>query len=80
MENLTIGAVFNKLGKWFAVIDDILLTEDTTALVAAHEDDGFKKWFIFEYLDGKWIPTGSSTDPEAAKDQYLITVNYKLSK
>lgn len=78
LPNLEIGTVFNKMGKWYSVIDEVIKNDGRTALVKAHEDDGFVQYVIFENNDG-WKTSYSSTQLDAMEWQYKITVDYKAT-
>ena len=74
MTKLQAGVVFNKFGKWFSVIEEVLQIENSLALIKGHDDDGYLKYWIFEYENYEWQPSYSSTSLEAMQDQFTMMV------
>ena len=75
---IEVGTVFNKIGSWYSVIEEVLKLEGTTALIKAHADDGFIEYWVFEYEENKgWMHSYKSSDLEAMEYQFKLSVNYK---
>lgn len=77
---IKIGMIFHKLGSWYSTVDEVIAQKGEVALVKAHEDDGFVKYYIFDYdgrpTDDGWRMPYSSTDLQSLRWQYeAITDN-----
>ena len=69
------GVRFNQLGKWYVEIENIIKQNDKVALVACHEDDNFKKYYVFKKRENGWEPHISSTQLDAAEYSFNLA-NY----
>lgn len=72
MKELKQGNRFNQLGIWYNEIDEVIAIEGNVAFVEGHEDDGFKKWYIFEKVDGLWKSTYNSSSKDAMGIQFAM--------
>lgn len=70
MKELKIGNRFNPLANWRSVIDGILIRDKNKALAVCHEDDGLRKYVIFELKDDEWVSSYSSIYLESMNEIY----------
>lgn len=77
--NLEKGTQFNKMGRWYVEIDEIMEINNHVALVKCHEDDGFIQYYIFEKDECGWFASESSTVEDAARDEFIMISKYRYN-